>query len=118
MSAIEAVEKLVAHWNSGAFSNSEFVSRLLEAITPENVAVVCDQSAEIVSMLAAEVSAALSTESEWREMFLLESDCGSEEAANEKARRHALQLANYRRGVETVRNWYLSGKYVNNGRAL
>jgi len=88
MSDEGVIRKAVGAWNAGMIGRAEFVSRLIEAITPENVDEFLKQPADVVSMVRAGVAEAPSTEAGWRPLtaFLLE--CEPKKALRV---RHAIQ---------------------------
>lgn len=105
MSDEGVIRKAVGAWNAGMIGRAEFVSRLIEAITPENVDEFLKQPADVVSMVRAGVAEAPSTEAGWRQFIIVESVCNDgTETQVEQERRQANRVQNFRRGVESLRN--------------
>jgi hypothetical protein len=101
----EGIRMAVGAWNAGMIGRAELVSRLIEAITPENVDELLKQPTDVVSMVKRGVVEAPVTEAGWRQLIVVESVCNDgTETKEERERRQAIQAQNFRRGVETLRN--------------
>jgi hypothetical protein len=92
-------------WERGAITNHEFLFRVIEGATWENLQEIIDRlQPDLRDELKRVVEEAPTTDDDWKGMRIVEMYT-SLETQTDAERRRTLELQQYRLGVQTIREW-------------